>query len=237
VGLLWARGVCLWRSCAVRSPQRYSVSQRLDGFADASTPNNVPPASHVFQSLSLTQSNGKLGRDEDLGVSPRPCLKATEPASDDHRPCPTKPIPLVRTRGERGVACEQTLTQTLDALFWDAIFSMDITSTEGLSKISTLIHSPSKITAARSLRGDDAQRVIDLTDQASNPSKHPPAPRMLIIKCSFFHYLPLIRKYLGGSHDCSTRSAKPVGCCPHHIPFNQSPPILVNLDGAAASRT
>jgi hypothetical protein len=57
---------------------------------------------------------------------------------------------------------------------------MDIASAEGLSNISTLVHSPSKITMARSLRGDDAQRLIDLIDQVSD-SRRRPHGRMLLL--------------------------------------------------------
>jgi hypothetical protein len=89
------------------------------------------------------------------------------------RPCLTKPTFLVRSRGERTFACGQILTLTLDALFWDAIFSMDITSAEGLSNISTLVRSPPKVAVARSLRGDDAQRVIDLIDRVSDSGRRP----------------------------------------------------------------
>ena len=70
--------------------------------------------------------------------------------------------PLAR----RGLA----LTQMLDAHFWDTIFSVDITSTQGLSKVAALVHSPPDITVARSLRGDQAQRLIDLIDRVSRSS-------------------------------------------------------------------
>jgi hypothetical protein len=82
--------------------------------------------------------------------------------------------------GKHAFACGQTLTQTLDALFWDAIFSMDISSAEGLSNISTLVRSPSKTTMARNLRGDDAQRLINLIDQVSD-SRRRPHGRMLLL--------------------------------------------------------
>ena len=82
--------------------------------------------------------------------------------------------------GKPAFACGQTLIQPLDALFWDAVFSMDIASAEGLSNISTLVHSPSKITVARSLRGDDAQRLINLIDRVSD-SRRRPHDRMLLL--------------------------------------------------------
>jgi hypothetical protein len=45
---------------------------------------------------------------------------------------------------------------------------VDITSTEGLSNVSTLVHSPSKIAVARSFRGDKAQSFINLIDRVSD---------------------------------------------------------------------
>jgi hypothetical protein len=45
---------------------------------------------------------------------------------------------------------------------------MDTTSTEGLSNVSTLVHSPSKIAVARSFRGDKAQSLINLIDRVSD---------------------------------------------------------------------
>ena len=64
--------------------------------------------------------------------------------------------------------CTWTLTRALDAFFWEVIFSVDITSTEGLSNVSTLVHSPSKIAVARSFRGDKAQSFINLIDRVSD---------------------------------------------------------------------
>ena len=84
-----------------------------------------------------------------------------------------EPNPSGAQLGKRTFTCGQTLTQTLDALFWDTIFSTDITSAEDLSNVSTLVHSPSKITVARSLQGDNAQRMIDLIDQVSDSRRCP----------------------------------------------------------------
>ena len=71
---------------------------------------------------------------------------------------PSLPFPAADERSHR---------LTLDVLSWDAIFSTDVTSPEGLSSIATLLHSPSKTADARSLHGDQAQRFIDLLDQVS----------------------------------------------------------------------
>ena len=104
--------------------------------------------------------------------------------------------------------------------FWDTIFSVDITSTEGLSKVAALVRSPSDITVARSLRGDQAQKLIDLIDRVSDSKELSLLPRMLITRCSFSHYPILMRKHLSGARDCSTRSAKPMRYYLPHMPFN-----------------
>ena len=91
-----------------------------------------------------------------------------------------EPNPSGAQLGKRTFPCGQTLTEILDALFWDAIFSLDTSSAEGLSNISTLVRSPSKIAMARSLRGDDAQRLINLIDRVSD-SRRRPHDRMLLL--------------------------------------------------------
>ena len=58
---------------------------------------------------------------------------------------------------------------------------MDITSVEGLSDITMLVQSPSKIHVARNLVGDQAQSFIDLIDQVSDLGKPPSVPRVLIM--------------------------------------------------------
>ena len=46
---------------------------------------------------------------------------------------------------------------------------MDVPSSESLSSIAILVHSPSRITEARSLQGDEAQSFINLIDRVSGP--------------------------------------------------------------------
>ena len=124
-----------------------------------------------------------------------------------------------------------------DALFWDTIFSIDITPAEGLSNIAILVHSPSKITIARSLRGDQAQTLVDLIDRVSNSGVFSLVPRVLITKRSFSLCPTLIKSYSGGAHGCSTRSARHVGYYPPHMPSIQGSQSLVSLDGVAALQT
>jgi hypothetical protein len=83
--------------------------------------------------------------------------------------------------GKHAFACGRTLTQVLDALFWNTILSTDITSAGDLSNVSTLVHSPSKIAMARSLQGDDAQRMIDLIDRVSDSHRCPPGRMPLLM--------------------------------------------------------
>jgi hypothetical protein len=135
--------------------------------------HNVPPVSHIFRSLSITQLDGILDRDEDFGVSPTTPLEGNGICVRRAVVMPHEIVPPGAHPSLWQNPCTKALTQALDTLFWDAIFSMDVTSAEGLSNISTLVHSPSKITAARSLQGDKAQTFIDLMDRVSDLGKRP----------------------------------------------------------------
>ena len=151
------------------------------------------------------------------------------------RVCSTKPDLLVRVHP---FICDgQTLTFTLDTHFWDTIFSMDITSAEGLSNFSTLVHSPSEIVVARSLRGDKAQSFIDIIDHVSDPGKHPLILRTLMMRHSFSCYRNLTRNYVGDPRGYSTKSAKSAGFCLPLISFSQNLPVSANSVGAVALRT
>lgn len=113
---------------------------------------------------------------------------------------------------------------------------IDVTSAEGLSNVTTLINSSSKIAYARSLQGEKAQKLIDLLDQVSDSDAYLSILRVTM-RHSFSRYRTSMRDYLGGPRNYFTRSAKLAGCCPPHMSFDQSSPVLVNLDGMAALRT
>jgi len=49
----------------------------------------------------------------------------------------------------------------------NSLYVADIPVTESISNIRSFIHSPSQIAAARNLRGEDAQRLIDRIDQVN----------------------------------------------------------------------
>ena len=131
----------------------------------------------------------------------------------------------------------QTLIQTSDTIFWDTIFSIDATSAEVLSSITTLLHSPSKGTEARSLQANRAQNLIELIDQVSDPGGLAPVPRVLTMGFSSSHHNASIRSCLGGARDYSTRSAKPTGYYPRRTTFTQNSSVLASMGGVAALRT
>ena len=136
------------------------------------------------------------------------------------------------------LACtRRMLTSDSDALFWEALFSVDITSAEGLSKIVALVHSPSQITMARSLRDDQTQAFVDLIDRVSGLGRRPSVPLILIMRYSSSRCPTLTRNYLCGAHNYFTRFAKPVGCYPPRMSLRQSSHMLVSLSGAVALQT
>ena len=56
-------------------------------------------------------------------------------------------------------------TDSLDIQFWANLCVVEITSSECLSEVQTLLNCPSKITLARSFQGREAQTFIDFLDQ------------------------------------------------------------------------
>jgi len=56
----------------------------------------------------------------------------------------------------------------VDIQFWSDFFSTEIPSSECLWKVRSLLTCPTKITAARSFRGNQAQIIIDFLDRVSN---------------------------------------------------------------------
>jgi len=59
------------------------------------------------------------------------------------------------------------LTEPLDLQFWTNIYSMEVASTECLSRVQSLLTCPSKITVARSFRGNQAKMFVDFLDRVS----------------------------------------------------------------------
>ena len=124
-----------------------------------------------------------------------------------------------------------------DPLFWDTIFSMDITSAEVLSSIATIVYSPTKVDMARELQGEEAQSFVDLIDRVSDAGELPSVLRVLIMRHSFSLYPTSMGDCSDGARDCSTRSVKLAGYYPPHMSFNQSSPMLASLGGAGVLRT
>ena len=96
---------------------------------------------------------------------------------------PKKLVVLARTHSFS--ESRQTLTRKSDVIMGNTC-SVDVTSTESSPDIATLVHSPSKIIDARNLRGDQAQRLVNLLDQVGGLDKRliprvtmrNPAPRV-----------------------------------------------------------
>ena len=59
------------------------------------------------------------------------------------------------------------LSSSSTAVLCNSLHVADIPVTESISSIRSFIHSSSQIDAARKLRGEDAQRLIDIIDQVN----------------------------------------------------------------------
>ena len=66
-----------------------------------------------------------------------------------------------------GQQTHPSFTASSTTLLYDDIYMVDMSAEESVSNIRSLIHSPSWIAVARSLRGEEAQGLIDFIDQAS----------------------------------------------------------------------
>ena len=62
---------------------------------------------------------------------------------------------------------DHPLVDPPDIQFWTNMRSMEVTSSECLAEVQALLSSPSKITLARSFRGNEAQMFIDFLNQVS----------------------------------------------------------------------
>jgi len=59
------------------------------------------------------------------------------------------------------------LIESVDTQFWTSIYSAEITSSERLLAVRSLLSCPSKIAVARSFKGNEAQTFIDFLDRVS----------------------------------------------------------------------
>ena len=98
------------------------------------------------------------------------------------------------------------------------IYAMEITSDKCLSEVRSLINSPSKIQAVRSLQGNEAQKFIDFLDQVSK------SPLLAFLRLSHWpRFLPCHASggdFGGGDYYFSLRFAKPAGLYPPLILFS-----------------
>jgi len=66
------------------------------------------------------------------------------------------------------------LTESLDTQFWLSICAMEVTSSECLTEVRSLLSCRSNIDVARSLRGNEAQMFVDFLDRVSTLSSAVP---------------------------------------------------------------
>ena len=113
------------------------------------------------------------------------------------------------------------LTGLLDVLFLAKICSMEVTSSECLSEVRTLLSRASNITAARSLQGNEAQVFVDFLDQVSKLSASCLDPTAQRIECRFLHSNPSRTNSGSEVYYCSPRSAKTAASYPARISFER----------------
>ena len=68
---------------------------------------------------------------------------------------------------QRTGPCATTVSPSSVAIPYNGLPAVDMSTTESVSNIRSLIHSPSWIATARNLRGEEAQGLIDLIDRVS----------------------------------------------------------------------
>lgn len=131
---------------------------------------------------------------------------------------------------------DHRLIEPLDIWFWSNIYSVEIPSDECLSKVRSLLSCPTKITVARSFRGNEAQRLIDFLDRVSK-SLLPPVPPTQGIKYRFLRGHASMTNYGSGVYDFFLRFAKPAGSYPLLMFFNGDSYSLGGFVSMAGSQT
>lgn len=102
------------------------------------------------------------------------------------------------------------LIESSDIQFRAEICSMDVTSIECLSEVRSLLSCPSKVAAARDLKGNEAQMLVDFLDRVSGLC---PSSSILMIECverRFWSNRPSMTNFVNGVFCSFLRSAKPV---------------------------
>ena len=107
---------------------------------------------------------------------------------------------------------------------------------ESVSSIWSFMHSTSLIAAARNLRGREAQRLIDLIDQACGLQLLRKSVGGTDHGCRFLHCRNWAEVFGSNVYTCFTNSAKPVNCCRLPMFYNKSLYTSVAFTVTADSR-
>ena len=123
-------------------------------------------------------------------------------------------------------------------ILYDGLHVSGTSAVESVSNIRSFIHSSSRITAVRNLRGRDAQGFIDLIDQVSSlwPQRDG-FIRGLSARCRSSRCQSWMGSFGGNVCICFTKYAKPVNYCRHRMFWDESLYVSVTFTVAAGSRT
>ena len=123
------------------------------------------------------------------------------------------------------------------AILYDSFRVTDVSAAESVSKIWSFMHSPSQVAAARNLRGEEAQALIDLIDQVSDMRFQHDGVRGTERGCRPSGYQNWSETF--GSNACTyfTKSAKLANYCQPHVFYGKSSCMSVRFAIAVDSRT
>ena len=113
---------------------------------------------------------------------------------------------------------------------------VDMSAVDSVSKIRSFMHSPSRVAAARDLRGKEAQGLIDLIDQVC-PQLRYDCIRGTGERRRFFHCQNWMETFGNNVRTCFISSAKPPNYCQLHMFWNKSRCVSVMSTVTAGSRT
>ena len=121
------------------------------------------------------------------------------------------------------------------AILFSGLCVVGLSAVESVSKIRSFMHSPSRIAAARGLRGKEAQELIDLIDQV-RPRLRYDGIRGTEQRSRLFRCRNSMGTFGNNVCICFVSSAKPPNYCLPHM-FSSEPRVSVVFTVAAGLRT
>ena len=122
-------------------------------------------------------------------------------------------------------------------ILYDGLCVADMSVTESVSNIRAFMHSSSRITAARNLRGKEAQGFIDLIDKVISTWLQRNGVKGTEHGCRPLHCQNWMEIFGSNACFCSTRFAKPPNYCPLRISYDKSSYPSVKFSAAVGLRT